>query len=201
MELVRFLFALGLAYLMGSIPTGFLIVRWLKHTDIRTIGSKNVGATNTARAAGLGPAIWVFAIDVTKGFIAVALIGQWLIPSPNTSVQLWCGLAAVLGHDFPIFLRFSGGKGVATTIGVLLAAWPSVAAVALVVWFIFFLIWRYVSVASLAAAVIVPFTLALSTHSTIELVISILLATLMTVRHHGNIRRLLQGTEHKTFRW
>ena len=193
------LLALAGSYLVGSIPTAYLVVRWLTRVDVRTIGSGNVGATNVTRAAGLGPGIAVFLIDVGKGLAAVLLVARWLMaPEALTpAVQLSCGLSAVLGHVFPVFLRFQGGKGVATTIGVVLGTMPSVAGFCLAVWGVGFALSRYVSVGSLAAAVALPVVQLLMRHALSEVLLGTALAALIIVRHRANIGRLVQGTEHR----
>ena len=178
------------SYLLGSLPTGFLVVKWMKRVDVRTVGSGNIGATNVTRAAGKGAGAAVFLLDLAKGWLAARVIAP-------PAYQLACGLAAILGHDFPIFLRFRGGKGVATTMGVWLAVAPVVAGVAVAVWLGGFLLFRYVSVGSLAAAVTIPVT-QLSLHaSPSDVMLSALIALLMIVRHRANIVRLLQGKEHR----
>ncbi len=187
--------ALAGSYLLGSIPTAYVLVRWVKRIDVRAVGSGNVGATNAARAAGPGIGIIVFLIDALKGAIAILVFSQCL-PSWSAA-RLICGLAAVIGHNFPVFLKFRGGKGVATTIGVLLAAMPPVAAVCLLIWLCIFLVSRYVSFASLAAAVSLPILQILGRQSSAERIIGAILVVLIIARHHGNIQRLLQGKEHR----
>ena len=196
---VAVLLALAGSYLVGSIPTAYLVVHWLAHVDVRTIGSGNVGATNVTRAAGLGPGVAVFLIDLGKGLAAVLVVARWLIaPGVLTpAAQLGCGLSAVLGHVFPVFLRFQGGKGVATTIGVVLGTMPSVAALCLAVWVVGFALSRYVSVGSLAAAVALPVAQLLLRHALSEVLLGTALAALIIVRHRANIGRLVQGTEHR----
>ncbi|MBI2495705.1 MAG: glycerol-3-phosphate 1-O-acyltransferase PlsY [Candidatus Omnitrophica bacterium] len=192
--------ALAGSYLVGSLPTGYLFVRWLKRIDLRTIGSGNVGATNVSRAAGAGAGGIVLLMDIAKGLIAVLGFAPWLIQPMTPAAQLACGLAAVIGHAFPVFLRFQGGKGVATTIGVLGGVMPLIAALCLGVWLICFLLWRYVSVGSLAAAVTLPIA-EIATHRPLaEVFLGAALAVLIVVRHRSNIERLVQGTEHQVGR-
>lgn len=192
---------LGLAlissYLIGSIPTAYLLVKRLKHVDIRTIGSGNVGATNVTRAAGRGAGSVVFLLDLTKGLVAVGVLAPWLVQPATAAVQLGCGLAAVIGHVFPLFLKFRGGKGVATTMGALLGVTPLVAAVSMGAWACGFFLWRYVSVASLVAAVAIPITQALLHRTRGEVLAGLVLALLIVVKHRENIDRLMQGTEHR----
>ena len=189
--------ALLASYLVGAIPTAYLVVWRLKRVDVRTVGSGNVGATNVARTAGLKAGLVVFLIDAVKGAVAVRLIAPWLLPAPDLTWRLACGLAAVLGHDFPVFLGFRGGKGVATTMGVLLAAAPTLGGVCAAVWVAVFVPWRFVSVASMAAAAALPVTQAVAGVARGERWAGAALAVLLVLRHHANIRRLLQGTEHR----
>lgn len=183
------------SYLVGSLPTGYLFVRWLKRIDLRTIGSGNVGATNVSRAAGAGAGSIVLLMDIAKGLIAVLGLAPWLIQPITPAAQLGCGLAAVVGHVFPVFLKFQGGKGVATTIGVLSGVTPLIAALCLGVWLICFLLWRYVSVGSLAAAVVLPLATLLTRRPLSDVLLTALLGLLIIVRHRSNIQRLVQGTE------
>ncbi len=191
------LLALLCSYLIGSIPTAYLLVKWLKRVDVRRIGSGNVGATNATRAAGLQVGLAVFAVDVAKGLVAVLGIAAWAAVDPAPALRLACGLAAVVGHAFPVFLGFRGGKGVATTVGVLVGVSPVLAAVCLTVWVAGFLPKRYVSVGSLAAMVALPVTQAVMRRPAAEIVLGALLAALIIARHWTNIQRLLAGTEHR----
>ena len=185
------------SYLLGSIPTAYLMVKRLKGVDVRTVGSGNVGATNVTRIAGFRAGVVVFLIDAAKGLLAVLVIAPWALRPMTPTAQLACGIAAVVGHAFSVFLKFQGGKGVATTIGVLLGAMPLLAAACLAVWVACFLIWKYVSVASLAAAVTLPVAQAVARRPLPELVLGSALALLIVARHRANIQRLLAGTEHR----
>lgn len=191
------LLALLGSYLVGSIPTAYLLVRWLKRVDVRAVGSGNVGATNATRVAGVRAGAAVFLLDVGKGLLAVLGLASWCLGSPTSAARLGCGLAAVVGHSVPVFLAFRGGKGVATTIGVLLGVSPALAAVCLGVWVVCFLPWRYVSVASLAAAITLPVAQALSRRPPADVLLGAALALWIIARHRANIQRLLQGTEHR----
>ena len=187
--------ALLWSYLIGSFPTGFLVVKWLKRVDLRTVGSGNIGATNVGRVAGTGASAAVFLIDAAKGVVPVLLIAPQVSEVPGSTAALACGLAAVLGHNFPLFLKFKGGKGVATTIGVLLSAMPIIGMVYLLVWGVCFMIWRYVSVASLSAAVSIPLMQLLLRRSSTEIWLGAVFALLIVARHRANIDRLRRGTE------
>ena len=183
------------SYLIGSFPTGFLVVKWLKRVDLRTVGSGNIGATNVGRVAGTGASAAVFLMDAAKGIVPVLLIAPQVSEVPGSTAALACGLAAVLGHNFPLFLKFKGGKGVATTIGVLISAIPIIGMVYLLVWGVCFMIWRYVSVASLSAAVSIPLVQLLLRRCATEIWLGAAFALLIVARHRANIDRLRQGTE------
>jgi glycerol-3-phosphate acyltransferase PlsY len=187
--------ALAGSYLIGSVPTGYLLVRWVKRIDVRAVGSGNVGATNVARAAGAAAGLLVLALDLGKGLLAVLGLAPGLIHPVTPAAQLACGLAAVIGHCAPVFLKFQGGKGVATTMGVIVGVSPSVAAACLGVWGVVFALCRYVSVASLAAAAAIPVAQAMGRRPGGELLVGVVLALVIIVRHHANIARLMRGTE------
>ena len=191
------LVALTISYLLGSIPTAFLMVKWLKRIDVRTVGSGNVGATNVTRAAGVGAGCVVFLLDAAKGWIAACLVAPRLWHPLSPIAPLSCGLMAVIGHNFPVFLKFRGGKGVATTIGVLLGTMPVVGAIFLAVLAGCLIIWRYVSLGALIAAVTLP-CIQWAMHQTFgELLLGLALSLLIIVRHRANIERLRQGKEHR----
>jgi glycerol-3-phosphate acyltransferase PlsY len=203
------------AYLLGSIPFGVLIAR-AYGKDLRAIGSGNIGATNVARALGKKWAYACFALDVLKGMIPM-LVTMPLVTSKSTQGNefilhlLWLavGCAAIIGHIFPIYLKFKGGKGVSTSFGVALGLWPYYSICALIaisVWIAVVLIWRYVSLASIVASVTFPLALILAiviksgwTFTTLwPLVIAATVIPLMVIiRHRENIKRLLAGTESK----
>jgi glycerol-3-phosphate acyltransferase PlsY len=178
-----------IGYLFGSIPFGLVLSRLAGHGDIRRIGSGNIGATNVLRAGGKGLAALTLVLDVAKGALAVAIGGRW-----GAAAALAAGAAAAVGHIFPLWLGFRGGKGVATALGVLVVlAWP-VALAASLVWFTVALVSRYSSLAALAAAAAaVLFAAAVADRATALVVAGI--AVLVTLRHHANIRRLVAGNE------
>jgi glycerol-3-phosphate acyltransferase PlsY len=200
------------AYLIGSIPFSFLVVKMLAGADIRQHGSRNVGATNVARSFGKAPGIVALLLDIAKGYAAVAL-AKWLTarpdwpltlgidPSPWHSRAFWvalAGLIAVVAHMFPVWLRFHGGKGVATATGAFLALDPIVIAAGVLVFLIVLLSARFVSLASMLSAASVPIFMRFLTHAPFwTIVISIVIAMLVIVKHHSNIARLTQGTERR----
>ncbi len=163
---MRFVILIIGAYLLGSIPFGLIIAR-AHGKDLRSIGSGNIGATNLSRALGRKWAFFCFFLDVTKGLVPM-LVATGFISSPPAIIELFlalaAGCAAVLGHIFPIYVKFRGGKGVATSFGVALGLWPYYTICsffALGVWAVVVLMWRYVSLASIAASITFPLALIL----------------------------------------
>jgi glycerol-3-phosphate acyltransferase PlsY len=179
-----------LGYLLGSIPFGLLLTRAAGLGDIRAIGSGNIGATNVLRTGRKGLAAATLLLDAAKGAVSVG-VAAWL---GGAEAALWAGLGAMLGHLFPVWLGFKGGKGMATAYGVLFAtAWP-VGLAAGAVWLIVAWVARRSSLASLTAAALAPvFAMLLSNPGVVKLALAI--AVLVFIRHHANIRRLLAGTE------
>lgn len=189
---VRELALLG-AYLLGSIPFAYLAVRLAGCGDVRAIGSGNVGATNTLRAAGWKVALVVAVLDVGKGVAAVLLM-RLATASPSWAAA--AAVAAVIGHCFPVWLSFVGGKGVATAVGGLVVLAPAACAVVAVVWVVVLAVWRYVSLASVCAAAAFPVALQVVGEPTRgELVAAVIIALVIIGRHHGNIRRLVRREE------
>jgi len=179
-----------LGYLLGAIPFGLLLTRAAGLGDIRAIGSGNIGATNVLRTGRKGLAAATLLLDGLKGAAAV-LLALWLA---GHDAALWAGLGAVLGHLFPVWLRFKGGKGVATSYGVLIAAaWP-VGLAAGAIWLIVAKLARISSLAALASFAAAPFLAALLADSGV-VKLALAIAVLVFIRHHANIRRLLAGTE------
>lgn len=186
--------AVLISYLLGSISTSYWITKLLKGTDIRSQGSGNAGATNMLRVVGKGPAAIVFILDMLKGMAAVG-IASLLDVDPG--VMMLSGLAAVVGHNWPIFLGFRGGKGIATTIGVMILLTFLAAVIAGVVAILIILLTRYVSLGSLFFAAILPLLIAVLDYPTSFIYISLLVTLLAFLRHASNIKRLINGTENK----
>jgi glycerol-3-phosphate acyltransferase PlsY len=187
--------AFALGYLLGSIPFGLILTRLAGTTDIRTIGSGNVGATNVLRTGRKGLAAATLLCDVLKGTAAV-LLATWLWAEELGFPDLVAALGAFLGHLFPVWLKFRGGKGVATYIGILLGlAWP-VALIFMGVWAIVAAITRYSSLAGLIASAMTPAVLWFFDRPE-EAVLFLLLTALVWFMHRSNIARLLAGTEGK----
>ena len=195
---------IAVSYLLGAIPFGFLIAR-ARGVDIRSVGSGNIGATNVARALGKGIGILVFVLDVLKGFLPTLAARIWLHGEAEGMplAVVLTGLAAIVGHNWPVTLRFKGGKGVATSCGVFLALFPTGLAIALGTWVLVVAVTRYVSLGSmvggaalfLAACLIPdqPFG-----RAQVSLTVFTGLAGLISVlRHRANIGRLLKGTENR----
>ncbi|MED0737384.1 glycerol-3-phosphate 1-O-acyltransferase PlsY [Aneurinibacillus thermoaerophilus] len=184
-----------LSYLLGSVSFSILVVKKIAKIDIREHGSGNAGATNTLRVLGKGPGIAVLLLDAAKGAIAVGL-ASWLTKG-NDWVIVLSGIAAIVGHNWPVFFGFRGGKGVATTIGTLLALTPVPALIAVAVTIVVIAITRYVSLGSLVFFTLVPIILLTQGASFVYIAGTFMIAILGYMRHVGNIKRLLQGTERK----
>ena len=210
---MRFIVLIIGAYLLGSIPFALVIAK-AHGKDLRSIGSGNIGATNLSRALGRKWAYFCFALDVLKGLlpmlVAIRLASSHL---GTAELFLWLavGCAAILGHIFPIYIKFKGGKGVATSLGVALGLWPyytTCSLFALGVWAVTVLIWRYISLASIAASVAFPLALVLVIVLTPGwdfvnlwplLTAATAIPVMVIVRHRENIKRIIAGTESKVF--
>jgi glycerol-3-phosphate acyltransferase PlsY len=190
------------AYLLGSVPTGYLLVRFFLHRDIRSSGSGNIGATNVLRSGGKGLGAATFLLDMLKGCSAVYLggiLGALLLPgTPIRSAQALAALVAVLGHIFPIWLRFKGGKGVATGFGVFLVSAPWAALAAIGVFAVVLALSRYVSLASILGAACFPvfaWYFVSGDKPAVYIAVQTIVALIIILKHHQNVRRLLSGTE------
>jgi glycerol-3-phosphate acyltransferase PlsY len=191
-----------LAYLIGSIPTSVWIGRLFYGIDVREFGSGNAGATNTFRVLGKKAGIPVLMIDILKGFIAVLFACFSDLPKNDAAfvnLQLALGIASVVGHIFPVFEGFRGGKGVATLLGVVLAVQPESAFISVMVFTTVLVLFRYVSVASMAAGLVYPISVIFihKTEFTSLIAFSILVAFLLIITHKRNIERLLKKQETK----
>lgn len=195
----------AVGYLLGSCPNGYLIGR-ARGVDIRRHGSGNIGATNVLRVVGKSWGYLVFFLDALKGFLAVRLAFELaatvtIVARPEI-VGIVAAVACILGHTFPVWLRFRGGKGVATSAGVLLGLMPIAVVSVFIVWVLLFKITRYVSIASIVAALALPLFVALylrlqALRGMSLLPFSILIAGVVIWRHRANMQRLLQGTEQR----
>ncbi len=183
------------AYLLGAIPNGLLIAR-LKGIDLQKVGSGNIGATNVFRCVGKGWGIAAFVLDAVKGFVPAFCFPMLLAEAPDW-LGLACGLAAVAGHNWPVWLKFKGGKGVSTSAGMLLGIAPAAAGIGFAVFALAVALTRFVSLGSILAAIAVPAAY-LAMHGTDNPPLAgalVLMGALVVVKHRSNIRRLLAGTE------
>lgn len=196
-----FISLLGLvsAYLIGSIPTAYIFGRLLKGIDIRQFGSGNIGATNTFRIIGRVPGLIVLAIDILKGFICVSYIADlFLYISPAARPELYkvvVGMAVIAGHNWTLFLKFKGGKGVATSAGVVIALIPKIFWLGFSVWMIIIALTGYVSLASIITSISIPIFTLIFGESTEIVVFMSLLCLAIVYKHRSNIQRLKSGQE------
>ena len=197
-NLVHFL-GLFSAYLIGSIPTAYIFGRMIKGIDIRQFGSGNIGATNTFRIMGKAPGLVVLAIDILKGFICVSYIANlFLYISPVARPELYkvlVGLATIAGHNWTVFLKFKGGKGVATSAGVVIGLIPKIFWLGFSVWLIVFVLTGFVSLASIIASVSIPIFALIFGEPTEIVVFMSLLCLAIVYKHRSNIQRLKSGEE------
>jgi len=191
---ILYLLLIIASYFIGAIPSGVVLAKAFSSKDIRQEGSGNIGATNVTRVLGKKFGAVTLAGDLLKGFLPV-FVGSYLVSS--LSVVCLMGLAAFLGHLFPVYLRFKGGKGVATALGVFLYFAPSVILVEIVIFVAVVGIWKYVSLGSLIAAAAMPLLLLLFAFPKPVVLLSIAFALLIFIKHKANIQRLLNGTENK----
>ena len=187
------LLASSLSFLIGAIPFGSLAARF-KGIDLRKIGSGNVGATNVYRALGWAYAIPIFILDAAKGFLPV----WWILRhSEDPLMHILIGCCAVLGHSFSPFLKFKGGKGVATTAGILLALCPNVFGIVFSIGIMSILIFRYVAPVSIICSILTPILMAVFEYDSVYIAAFSLLALVIIFRHRSNIVRLISGKENK----
>jgi glycerol-3-phosphate acyltransferase PlsY len=194
-----------ISYLIGSIPTAYIFGWLLKGIDIRKFGSGNIGATNAFRVLGRVPGITVLLLDTLKGFVVAAVLANYFFLKSGSSAGdlLWIifGLSCVAGHIWTIFLGFKGGKGMATTLGVLLGltlripGLKTVLGIAILLWLVTFIFSRIVSLASLTSAIALPVLAVIFRQSAALIASSIMLSALVILRHKSNIKRLFQGKE------
>ena len=192
--MLDFVVAAAISYILGSIPNGLILGKAIWGVDLRQHGSKNIGATNAWRTIGKAGGISIFALDFLKGAIS-AYLGLHLGGSELAGVL--CGILAIAGHSWSVFLAFKGGKGVATGLGVIAALMPEVTLIVFVVWFAIVYFTGYVSLGSIVGAALVPIlTLFFGLHTEF-LILGLIAAVFIIYRHKSNIERLLNGTESK----
>jgi glycerol-3-phosphate acyltransferase PlsY len=202
MDVLAYIVVAIAAYLLGSIPTGYLVAL-AKGIDIRAVGSGNIGATNVFRILGKPAGTFVLIVDGLKGFAAAAWLCDTLLNIFNVTsadaepYRIIAGICAVLGHNYTCWLKFKGGKGVATSAGVYFALAPKAAGIALGTWITFFTLSRYVSVASIASAVALPAAVWFTEDSAVLGIVTTAIGLLAIVKHRENIKRLLNGTEQR----
>lgn len=201
---MAYLGVVAAAYLVGSVPTGYLVGKACG-IDIRSVGSGNIGATNVFRILGKPAGIFVLLVDALKGFLACTVVAgaafQVVGAAPEAqSKELFAilgGVAAILGHNYTCWLKFQGGKGIATSAGVLIALLPGPFLIILATWLLVFGISRYVSLASITSAVVLPFATWFVGNSGPMIAVAAGLGILAIYKHKANIQRLLSGTEHR----
>lgn len=195
-EPVRAAIWLAASYLLGAIPTSYLVARVFRGIDLREHGSRNLGATNLYRTLGWKYAVPVGVFDVAKGTVPVVVFGSAVSGVPLFPV--FCGLAAVLGHVFSVFVRFRGGKGVATAAGVVLGLAPFALLAVALVWIVLVRLTGYVSLGSIVGAALFPLAAALLHPRRPEPIwVDIALAAFLIVKHRANVQRLIRGTENR----
>jgi len=192
---MKVVFVFVLSYLTGSIPTGYIITNWIKGVDIRKCGSGNVGATNATRVLGFKYGLFVALMDILKGYIAV-IVAQYFLQGMTGYFIFASAIIAIIGHDWSIFLKFSGGKGVATTVGVILCLIPYSFIVFLVIWLLIVISTRFVSLASIIGIISIPFT-AYYYYNVDYVIFAIIIALFVIYTHRANIKRLIEGNENR----
>lgn len=190
------IFFLLFSYLLGSIPFGYLVCRLFRGIDIRKCGSGNIGATNVYRVAGISLAAVVLFLDIIKGLLPV-IIGRRFFLDLHPAWLVLIGCSAVIGHTFSIFLKGSGGKGVATSFGVIIGLFPMPALFAFMVWTVLFLLTGYVSAGSVAAAAFLPVFIHLLQGGTVYILTGVFIAVLIVLKHKKNIIRIIEGKENR----
>jgi acyl phosphate:glycerol-3-phosphate acyltransferase len=201
--MVEIIIGVVLSYFIGAIPMGYIVGRLVKNIDIRTCGSGNVGATNVFRTVGKKWGIGVLLFDAFKGFAAVSIV-PLVIHSDAMSfsyIQFAYGCSSIIGHNWPVFLKFRGGKGVATTCGVLLGMFPKALLVCFLLFVIVVSIFRYISLGSITASLFFPLSYWIFYHHDEKFLVffcfSLFLMLSIIYRHRSNIKRLFERTEHK----
>jgi glycerol-3-phosphate acyltransferase PlsY len=193
---MKLAFCLLLAYLLGGVPFGLIVSNLTRGVDIRRLGSGNIGATNVLRVIGWKAGLLVLLLDVVKGFIPVILTRALLFPN-NPLIAILAGMAAMLGHTFSPFLRFTGGRAVAAGLGVMLALSWKAAGSGFAVAFLLIFAFRYVSIGSIVGSASLPVFMTVFNEPREYILFSLLAAALIVLRHVPNIKRLLEGTESK----
>lgn len=195
--MLSFIIAIIISYTIGAIPFAYIMTRLLVGKDVREFGSGNVGATNAGRVLGFKYGFMVAVLDVLKAILAVS-IARWLLSAelPEFSLLI-IALFVIIGHNWSIFLRFSGGKGVATTCGVLFSLYPLAFFIFFIIWLIVVLFSRYISLASIISGVSLPLVIYLLKGDIYDIIFALIFAILIVLRHRTNINRLINKSENK----
>ena len=200
-----FVFSLSglISYLIGSFPTSYLIAKYLLGIDIRSAGSGNAGATNVLRVVGKTPALITLIVDIFKGILVMAVIAPMTYPCLESFLQKdfyfgFLALSVIAGHIWPVFLRFKGGKGVATTLGVAIAVLPFALVPSLIIWLGVFFLTKYVSLASIMALISFPISVVFIDYSFYTVLFSAIICGIGIYKHKENVKRLLKKEEGKT---
>lgn len=194
---MNFIIVLIVSYLLGAIPFAYIMTRLITGKDVRSYGSGNVGATNAARILGFKYGLLIAILDILKGILAVSIAKTLIQAGDPRYFLLIASLLVIIGHNWSIFLKFSGGKGVATTFGIILSLYPIAFLVFSLSWISIVLLTRYVSLASIISAILVPIIVYITTANIYDLLFTLLFAILIVLRHSGNIKRLVKGNESK----
>ena len=197
--------ALLVSYLLGSIPTAYLFGKLFKKIDIRKVGSGNVGATNALRVFGIGPGLTVLVIDILKGLIVVSFLGDYFADKGSLwqvqNLRIIMGLCCICGHNWTIFLQFKGGKGVATSLGVLLglslriSGLNIIISILILIWLVVFILFKVVALASIMAALGLPVACLFFKQSNLLIGVATILCIFVIIRHKSNLKRIFQGQE------
>ncbi len=185
-----------ISYLIGSIPSGYIIARTWRGIDIRKQGSGNIGFTNILRVIGPVPGLITLFLDIFKGLLVIYLV-KYFAGKPYELTMLFAGISVVIGHNYSLFLGFRGGRGVATGLGVILGVSPPAAGISLLIWLTAVIIFRYVSLGSILTVAFLPLVVFLLKNPPFLLHLSIFFALLIIIKHIPNIKRLARGKENK----
>jgi len=199
---VMFFLSVFAAYLIGAFPTSYIMGKLVKGIDVREAGSKNAGATNVLRTVGKIPALITLIVDIAKGFLVVTVVADYFysldVPFIYEFYKPFLGFVAICGHIWPVWLRFRGGKGVATTLGVALGLAPLVLLPSLIIWIAVFAWKNFVSLASVSALTAFPVFACIFGCPVYTTVFGVCICAIVIYKHKGNIGRLIKGTENKT---
>lgn len=195
---MKLIIVLLFSYLLGSIPNGYIFGKQFAGKDIRNYGSGNVGATNVARVAGYKVGLLVAILDITKGFLSVYIAKSFLLPEYSMTFVFTAAILAIIGHNWSMFLSFQGGKGVATSVGVILSLFPLSFIVLFIVWITMIILTKMVSVGSILGAISLPISiLFIYSSESSYIIFGIIIALLVIFSHRSNIKRILKGNENK----